>query len=142
MGTTIKKTVITVENTVNAPAEKVWQYWTAPEHIMRWNNASEDWHTPRAQNDVRTGGTFSIRMEAKDGTFGFDFGGVYDAVKENEYIEYTMGDGRKVKVQFMPLENKTKVTESFEAETTNSEEMQRGGWQAILDNFKRYTESN
>jgi len=142
METATKKTVITVESTVNAPVEKVWKYWTLPEHITQWNNASDDWHTPRAQNDVRTGGTFSIRMEAKDGSFGFDFGGVYDAVKNNETIEYTMGDGRKVQVQFASQGSKTKVTESFEAESTNSEEMQKGGWQAILDNFKKYTESN
>ena len=142
METATKKTIITVESTVNAPVEKVWKYWSAPEHITQWNNASDDWHTPRAQNDLKTGGTFSVRMEAKDGSFGFDFGGVYDSVKKNEYIEYTMGDGRKVKVYFTPQGDKTKVTESFEAETTNSEEMQRGGWQAILDNFKKYTESN
>ena len=142
METTTKRTVITVESTVNAPVEKVWKYWTLQEHITQWNNASDDWHTPRAQNDVRTGGTFSIRMEAKDGSFGFDFGGVYDAVKNNETIEYTMGDGRKVQVQFASQGSKTKVTESFEAESTNSEEMQKGGWQAILDNFKKYTESN
>ena len=142
METATKKTVITVENTVNAPVEKVWKYWTSPEHIMQWNNASDDWHTPRAQNDVRNGGTFSIRMEAKDGSFGFDFGGIYDEVKNNEYIGYTMGDGRKVQVHFAPQGNATKVTESFEAETTHPEEMQRGGWQAILDNFKKHTEAN
>jgi uncharacterized protein YndB with AHSA1/START domain len=139
---TKEKTVITVENTVNAPVEKVWDFWTKPEHITKWNNASDDWHTPRAENDVRTGGTFSIRMEAKDGSFGFDFGGVYDAVKKNEKLEYTIGDGRKVKVNFSKQGNTTKVVESFEAENTHSEEMQRGGWQAILDNFKKYTEAN
>lgn len=136
------KTIITVEATINAPVEKVWQYWTLPEHITQWNNASGDWHTPHAENDLRAGGSFNSRMEAKDGSVGFDFEGVYDAVKTNEYIEYTIGDGRKVKITFTPDGDKTKVAESFEAETTNPIEMQQGGWQAILDNFKKYTEAN
>ena len=135
-------TVITVESTINAPVEKVWEFWSKPEHITKWNNASDDWHTPRAENDLRTGGKFSARMEAKDGSFGFDFGGVYDAVRENEYIEYTLGDDRKVKINFIPQGNTTKVVESFDAENTHSVEMQKGGWQAILDNFKKYTEAN
>ncbi len=139
---TQEKTVITVEATVNAPVEKVWDLWSKPEHITKWNNASDDWHSPKAQNDLRTGGSFLVRMEAKDGTMGFDFGGIYDDVKENEYIGYTMGDGRKVKVWFTKDEGKTKVVESFEAEQTHSIEMQKGGWQSILDNFKKYTESN
>ncbi len=136
-----EKTVITVENTINAPVEKVWEYWTKPEHITKWCNASDDWHTPRAENDLRVGGSFVSRMEAKDGSIGFDFGGVYDAVNNNEYIEYTMGDGRKTKITFSSQGNKTKVVESFEAENTHSLEMQQGGWQAILDNFKKYTET-
>lgn len=135
-------TVITVENTINAPAKKVWEYWTKPEHITKWSNASDDWHTPRAENDLRPGGSFLSRMEAKDGSFGFDFGGVYDEVIEHEYIEYTIDDGRKVKITFSGEGNTTKVVESFEAESTNSIEMQKGGWQAILGNFKKYTESN
>ena len=135
------KTILTVENTINAPVEKVWEYWTKPEHITRWNNASEDWHTPHAENDLRPGGSFFSRMEAKDGSLGFDFGGIYDAVITNEYIEYTMGDGRKVKTTFAADGNKTKVAESFEAENTHSIEMQQGGWQNILDNFKKYTEA-
>lgn len=138
---TQEKTVITIENTVNAPVEKVWKFWTKPEHIMKWNNASDDWHTPKAQNDLKTGGTFNIRMEAKDGSMGFDFGGIYDEVRNNEYIGYTMGDGRKVKVSFTAQGSNTKVVESFDAEETHSVEMQRGGWQSILDNFKKYTES-
>ena len=141
METTTAKT-ITVENTVNARVSKVWDYWIKPEHITRWNNASDDWHTPWAKADFREGGTFTARMEAKDGSMGFDFGGVYDVIRPNEYIEYTIGDGRKVKVSFASQGNATKVTESFEAENTNSEELQRGGWQAILENFKKYTESN
>ena len=136
------KTIITVANTINAPVEKVWQYWTKPEHITQWNNASDDWHTPHAENDLRVGGNFAARMEAKDGSIGFDFGGVYDAITMNEYIEYTLGDGRKVKITFTPDGNKTKVVESFEAESTHSIEMQQGGWQNILDNFKKYTEAN
>jgi uncharacterized protein YndB with AHSA1/START domain len=107
-----------------------------------WNFASEDWHSPRAENDLRAGGSFSSRMEAKDGSFGFDFGGVYDAVRENEYIEYTMGDGRNVKVEFTPQGNSTRVVERFEAERTHSEDMQKSGWQAILDNFRKYVESH
>ena len=139
---TQNKKIITVENTINAPVEKVWQYWTKPEHITQWNNASEDWHTPRAENDLREGGSFSARMEAKDGSFGFDFGGVYDSIIINKYIEYTLGDTRKVKITFTPDGKKTKVTESFEAESTNPVEMQKVGWQAILDNFKKYTEEH
>lgn len=139
---TQEKTVITVENTITAPVEKVWEFWTKPEHIIKWCNASDDWHTPRAENDLRVGGKFASRMEAKDGSIGFDFGGVYDAVRTNEYIEYTLGDDRKVKINFSAQGNKTKVVESFEAENTHSIEMQRGGWQAILDNFKKYTEAN
>ena len=139
--TTNNPTKIRVETTVNAPVEKVWKSWSEPQHIKNWCAASEDWHAPKAENDLRTGGTFSTRMEAKDGSFGFDFGGVYDNVKKNELIEYTMGDGRKVKVIFSPSGDQTKIVETFDAETTNSVEMQRGGWQAILDNFKKYTES-
>ena len=135
-------TKITVQTTINAPVEKVWQLWIAPEHITKWCAASDDWHTPRAENDVRAGGKFLSRMEAKDGSFGFDFGGVYDNVKKHELIEYTMGDGRKVSVRFSGEGNSTKVVETFEAENENPIEMQRGGWQAILDNFKKYAEAN
>jgi len=138
---TTTTTKITVETTVNAPVEKVWKSWGEPEHIKNWCAASEDWHAPKAENDLRTGGKFSTRMEAKDGSFGFDFGGIYDNVKKNELIEYTIGDGRKVQVTFSPSGDQTKIVETFDAETTNSVEMQRGGWQAILDNFKKYTES-
>jgi len=139
---TLNKTVITVETTVNAPVEKVWKLWSSPEHITKWNNASDDWHTPYAENDLRVGGKFSSRMEAKDGSFGFDFWGVYDVVATNERIEYTLGDERKVRILFTNMGNITKVIESFEAENENSIEMQKGGWQAILDNFRKYTEEN
>ncbi len=134
-------TVITVETTVDAPVEKGWEFWTAPEHIMQWNNASDDWHTPSATNDLREGGVFTARMEAKDGSAGFDFGGTYTKVLEHKQIEYTMDDGRKVSVQFDGHGGHTHVTESFDPESENSIEMQREGWQAILDNFKKYTES-
>jgi len=139
--TTNTATKVTVEATVNAPVEKVWKTWSEPQHIKNWCAASDDWHAPKAENDLRTGGTFSTRMEAKDGSFGFDFGGVYDNVKKNELIEYTMGDGRKVQVTFSPPGDKTKIVETFDAESTNPVEMQRGEWQAILDNFKKYTET-
>ena len=139
---TQKKTSISIENTINAPVQKVWNYWTIPEHIIKWNNASDDWHTPSAENDLRIGGKFVSRMEAKDGSIGFDFGGVYDDVKENEFLEYTIGDGRKLKITFSSNGNVTKVVETFEAENTHSVEMQRTGWQNILDNFKKYTENN
>lgn len=135
------KTVITVKASIDAPVSKVWDYWTKPEHITQWNNASEDWHTPNAENDLRTGGKFTARMEAKDGSMGFDFSGIYDAVNENEYIEYTMEDGRKVNIRFTSNGNQTEVVESFDAEETNSIDMQRDGWQAILNNFKQYVES-
>lgn len=133
---------ITVENNIKAPVEKVWKFWTLPEHITKWNNASDDWHTPHAENDLRIGGKFTARMEAKDGSFGFDFGGTYDEVKHQGLIAYTLDDGRKVKVDFSALGNETKVVETFEAENENPVEMQKDGWQAILDNFKKYTESN
>ena len=139
---TQNKTVITVESTIQAPVEKVWDYWTTPAHIMQWNNASDDWHTPSVENDLRVGGSFTNRMEAKDGSFGFDFGGIYDAVTPNQYIEYTMGDGRIVKVTFQGNGDATRVVENFEAEGTNPIELQKSGWQAILDNFKKYTEGN
>lgn len=134
------KTLITVKATIYAPIEKVWELWTLPEHIRKWNNASDDWHTPFAENDLRVGGKFLSRMEAKDGTYGFDFEGVYDKIKINERIEYKISDGRKVNIIFTSDGNAVKVTETFEAESTNSEELQRNGWQAILNNLKKYAE--
>ena len=136
-----KKKGITIESIVNAPIDKVWKLWTEPEHIQKWNNASADWYTPSAKNDLKVGGKFISRMEAKDGSFGFDFEGIYDEVKANELISYTLGDGRKVKITFSFQDNKPKVVETFEAEDTHPIEMQRDGWQAILNNFKSYTES-
>lgn len=135
-----EKIRVTVETSVNAPVEKVWKSWSDPADIVRWCSASDEWHTPRAENDLRKGGKFLSRMEAKDGSMGFDFGGVYDEVKTNELIEYTMGDGRKVKIIFQENGGVTKVTETFDAESENPVDMQKTGWQAILDNFKKYTE--
>lgn len=131
---------ITIETTVNAPINKVWDYWTTPAHIMQWNNASDDWHTPSATNDLQVGGSFTYQMAAKDGSFSFDFGGIYDAVVPHEQIAYTIADGRKVKIDFIPEGDSVKVIEELEAENENPIEMQQMGWQAILDNFKNYTE--
>lgn len=133
---------ITIETTVNAPVAKVWNIWTDPKHITQWAAASEDWHTTKAENDLRVGGTFNSRMEAKDGSFGFDFGGVYDDVETHKTIAYTLGDGRKVNTIFEDQGNATKITQTFDPESQNPREMQQGGWQAILDNMKKYTEAN
>lgn len=138
---TSNKVTITVETTVNKPVAEVWKYWTEPQHITGWSFASDEWHAPKAENDLRDGGRFLTRMEAKDGSFGFDFSGKYDEVKTNEYIAYTLDDGRKVTITFVGLENVTKVVETFEAEETNPVEMQEAGWQAFMDNFKRYSEA-
>lgn len=134
------KQTITIKTKINAPIEKVWEFWTEPEHIKKWNNASDDWHTTAAENDLKVGGKFLSRMEAKDGSVGFDFYGIYDEVKLNHSIAYTLGDERKVRITFDSVEKKTEVTETFEAESENSVEMQEAGWQAILNNFKKYTE--
>ncbi|UEG49667.1 SRPBCC family protein [Ferruginibacter lapsinanis] len=142
MKTLTALTKITVEASIDAPVEKVWQLFTSPEHIVKWNNASEDWHTTKAENDLRVGGTFSSRMEAKDGSFGFDFGGVYTKVVPNEEIAYTLGDNRKVVIVFTVSHHKTIVTETFEAEQTNPIDMQKQGWQSIMNNFKKYVENN
>lgn len=134
---------ITVAATVNAPLEKVWRLWTSPEHIMGWAFASDDWVCPHAENDVRKDGKFLTRMEAKDGSAGFDFTGTYTEVTDFSSISYSMDDGRTVSIVFEKVnDNVTKVTETFEMETENSEELQQSGWQSILDNFKKYTETN
>jgi uncharacterized protein YndB with AHSA1/START domain len=136
-----KKRGITIEAVVMAPITTVWQCWTTPSDIIHWNNASPDWHTPRAENDLRPGGRFSYRMEARDGSAGFDFDGSYDRVIHHQTIAYTIGDGRKVEIRFADEGGQTRVVETFEAEETHSIELQRSGWQAILDNFKRYVET-
>ncbi len=133
---------IRVEATVQAPIDKVWNYWTEPDHIKQWNNASEDWHTPFAENDLRVGGTFVSRMEAKDGSTGFDFGGIYDEVILHDVIAYTMADGRKVNITFKGHEKETEVVETFDADASHPAEFQQQGWQAILNNFKSYVEQN
>ena len=137
-----KNTQITVQATVNAPVKKVWAFWTLPEHITKWTNASDDWHAPKAENDLREGGKFLTRMEAKDGSFGFDFEGVYEEVKPYKSINYKMADGRKVEIIFDDIDGNTSVTETFDPENTNPVEMQQAGWQAILNNFKKYAEAN
>ena len=139
---TAEKTAITVETTVKAPIEKVWKYWSAPEHITKWCQASDDWHAPKAENDLRVEGKFSTTMAAKDGNVSFDFEGVYTNVEEYKTIEYAMADGRKVQIQFSSQGDETKVTEIFDPENTHPIELQRGGWQAILDNFKKHVEDN
>src|ERR1044071_738629 len=139
---TKQKTLITIQATVNAPVEKVWNTWSEPQHITKWAFASDDWHAPVAENDLRTGGKFSTTMAAKDGSFSFEFGGVYDKVEQHKTINYTIGDGRKVETSFSGPGNETTIVQSFEAEDQNSIDMQRGGWQAILNNFKRYVEKN
>jgi uncharacterized protein YdhG (YjbR/CyaY superfamily)/uncharacterized protein YndB with AHSA1/START domain len=135
-----KKTKIKVEVLINAPVKKTWKFWTIPDHIIKWNYASEDWHTPHAVNDLRQGGKFLYRMEAKDGSFGFDFSGTYYLIKRDELIEYILDDGRKVRISFSPAGKKTKIVETFEAEGVYPVDHQRAGWQSILDNFKNYSE--
>lgn len=130
--------VVTVE--VEKPVGLVWVAYTGPEHIMNWNFASDDWHTPSARVDLRVGGSFSSRMEAKDGSEGFDFEGVYTQVIENQLLEYEFW-GRRASVVFSEDSQSTNVEVSFDTEDENSAEMQREGWQAILDNFKKYAES-
>ena len=134
--------VITIDTTINANIDQVWEYWTVAEHVIQWNTALETWHTPHAENDLNIGGKFNYRMEAKDGSMGFDFWGIYNNIIQNELIETTLGDGRKVSTRFSSDKTITRVIESFETESQNPEEMQRAGWQAILDNFKKYVESH
>ncbi|MGV2452231.1 UNVERIFIED_CONTAM: SRPBCC family protein [Ralstonia mannitolilytica] len=133
---------ITVSAAINADAQKVWNYYTQPEHITRWNFADPSWQCPSASNDMKVGGKYAARMEAKDGSFGFDFEAVYNEIKEGENFTYTMPDGRQVHVDFKENNDQTHVDVAFDPENQNPEEMQKGGWQAILDNFKKYTESN
>ncbi len=134
-------TRITVSAFVNRPVAHVWKCWTDPAHIVQWNAASDDWHCPRATNDLRTGGAFSSTMAARDGSFSFDFEGVYDEVQPHKLIAYTMADGRSCEVLFASEDGGTRIVESFDAETENSVEMQQGGWQAILDRFKAHAET-
>lgn len=132
---------ITVETPVAAPLEDVWRAWTTPEDIEAWNAASDDWHTTAATVDLQEGGTFTSRMEAKDGSAGFDFEGTYTKVVPHERIEYVLEDGREVRVEFLPADGHVLVRETFDAEATHPVEMQRDGWQAILDRFARHVEA-
>lgn len=133
--------MITVSTKVNGSLEKIWNHFTNPDHIICWNFASEDWHTPWAKNDLRVGGKFTSRMEAKDGSFGFDFEGIYTEVIPYKGYTYELEDGRKIVVTFEELEGNVIVREDFDAEDENTEERQQYGWQCILDNFKKYSES-
>ena len=133
---------ITIETTVHAPIEKVWKYWNEPQHIQNWCQASGDWHSPYAENDLKVGGRFKTVMAARDGSVSFDFGGVYTLVKDYNEIEYTLDDERLVSVSFQKSGEFIKIVQTFEPENENSPEMQKVGWQAILNNFKKYTEEN
>jgi uncharacterized protein YndB with AHSA1/START domain len=139
---TTTPTRITVEAIINAPVEKVWNYYNGSEHITKWNQADPSWHCPSATVDLRIGGKSSSRMEAKDGSFGFDFNTIYTAVETNKHIAYKMEDGRVCTIDFVPEGNSTKMNIVFDAESQNPVEMQKGGWQSILNSFKNYTENN
>ena len=133
---------ITVSTTINASVDMVWKAWNTPDEITKWYFASDDWHCPKAENELRMGGEFVFRMEVKDGSFGFDFNGRYDEIILNEYICYSLLDGRRVRITFTDNGDSTTVSETFDAETENPIEMQRMGWQMILDNFKKHVEAN
>lgn len=134
---------ITVQAVVNAPLETVWKLWTGPEHITQWNHASDDWEAPSVENDLRAGGRFTCVMAAKDGSARFDFGGTYTNIVDQSRIEYDMdGNGRHVTVEFVPEPDGVRVRETFDPETENPTEMQRDGWQSILNNFKAYAENH
>lgn len=135
-----EKKNISVKTTIDAPVDQVWKCWTTPEDIVQWNNASDDWYTPKADNDLTEGGEFVFKMEARDGRFSFDFSGTYEKIEEHKLLKYGLIDGRKVSVTFEENDDQTKVTETFEPESENTVETQKEGWQAILDSFKKYVE--
>lgn len=137
---TDQKSKITIQAKINAPINQVWTVFNSPRHIVKWNSASSDWHSPKASNELEPGGSFSYRMEAKDGSFGFDFNGVFQLVIPNEFLSYVLEDGREVEVSFAEKDEFTEFIQTFEAEKENSPELQKQGWQAILDNFKSYVE--
>jgi uncharacterized protein YndB with AHSA1/START domain len=132
---------ITVEKEVKADLGKVWRAWNNPADIQQWNAASEDWHTPRSTVDLREGGKFTARMEARDGSAGFDFEGTYTRVVPQKLIEYRIADGREVRIEFNPAKDGVLVRETFDAETMNTPELQRQGWQSILESFARHVEA-
>uniref|UniRef100_UPI00404AE189 SRPBCC domain-containing protein n=1 Tax=Gelidibacter sp. TaxID=2018083 RepID=UPI00404AE189 len=133
---------ITIDCVIKNNIQNVWNAYTEPQHIVNWNFASDDWHSPKAENDLKVGGTYCTRMEAKDGSFGFDFKAVYDEVQAQKSLKMTLEDSRKVTTLFESMDNAVKVTTSFEAENQNPIDIQKAGWQAILNNFKNYTEIN
>lgn len=136
----LNKIVITVQAEVLASLSSVWEKWNQAQHVMHWNYASDDWHSPHAENDFREGGTFRYRMEAKDGSFGFDFSGTYSKIVANSLVASVLDDGRRIEVHFRKTDTGTEIIEYFEAEDTNPIELQKLGWQAILNNFKAYVE--
>lgn len=138
----MESTKITIHATISAGIQKVWNYYTQPEHITKWNFASPDWHCPSASNDMRIGGKYTSRMEAKDGSFGFEFEATYIEITENQKFVYVMPDGREVSVSMNEDNHLTNITVCFNAETENHVDLQRAGWQAILNNFKNYVENN
>ena len=138
----MEATKITIHATISAGIQKVWNYYTQPEHITKWNFASPDWHCPSASNDMRIGGKYTARMEAKDGSFGFEFEATYSEITENQKFVYVMPDGREVSVSINEDNHLTNITVSFDTETENPVDLQREGWQAILNNFKNYAENN
>jgi len=133
---------IEVKSTINAPLSQVWEFWTLPNHIVNWNFASNDWHCPKAENNLEIGGEFHYLMEAKDGSFNFDFWGTYVNIEVEKQIEISLGDGRKMSVLFEFSDDKTIITEKFDPESVNPVELQKAGWQMILDNFKLYIEKS
>lgn len=132
--------MITIQNTIHTSVEKAWDFWTNPIHIVNWNNASDDWHTPFAENDLTLGKRFKYTMAAKDDSMSFDFEGTYTNIEKYSKIEYVLDDERKVQITFEATKDGIKLTESFDPESENTEELQKNGWQAILDNFKKYVE--
>ena len=134
--------MITVSTSINENLEKVWDFWNNPKHIVHWYFAGDDWHCPKAENDLQVDGKFKYRMEAKDSSMGFDFEAVYTKITDFKLIEYIMSDNRKVIISFEKLENSILITEKFDAENENPIEMQQQGWQMILNNFKEYVEKN
>lgn len=134
--------MITVQTKVQAPLDKIWSFWTVPKHITKWNSASEDWHTPYADNDLKVGGKFKYTMASQDGTMSFDFIGTYSVIQDKRTIAYTIEDGREVIVVFEEQEDGVIIRESFDPELMNPEELQQQGWQTILDNFKKYVEAS
>ncbi|MDH3244506.1 MAG: SRPBCC family protein [Saprospiraceae bacterium] len=136
-----EKLKITVQTTISKPADIVWELWTKPEHIIHWNFASDDWHCPRAENDLQPDGRFMWRMEAKDGSMGFDFSGTYEEILSKRLIRYRMDDDRIATIHFEEDDDSTRIIEIFEAEGMNPIELQKAGWQSILNNFRKYVES-